>query len=301
MRKNKGDDDDMKYLEGKSALITGGGRGIGKAVALEFAKNGANIAIAARTRSELENTTEEIENFGVEGKSIVVDLTNLDEIKKCVRKYFQYFKKCDVLVNNAGKTQYASIVDYPIEEAKKLFDLNILGSYAITKYILPNMVSNQAGSVIFTSSVQGNIYFGSKKVAYAASKAALSAMSKCLQIELSRHNIRVNAILPGPINTKMMDYLIEQGQHSGSPDQPDEIAPIYLFLASSLSERKYKGELINQQRLFQILTDINAALDPMHASMKEILNKMKEQFGKDSYRFLRKNKDLIEFMLNYKQ
>ena len=107
----------MKLIEGKNALITGGGRGIGKAVALEFAKNGANVAVAARTKSELEKTVGEIENHGVLGLAIPTDLSTLEGVEECAKEYFDKFKKIDILVNNAGMTDYSTVINTPIERA----------------------------------------------------------------------------------------------------------------------------------------------------------------------------------------
>jgi 3-oxoacyl-[acyl-carrier protein] reductase len=290
----------MKLIEGKYALVTGGGRGIGKAVALEFAKNGANIAIVARTQDELEETLKEIQHHNVKVVVISVDLSSIEGVKTCVNEYFKNFDRCDILVNNAGMAHYSTVIDYPLETAEKLFNLNVISYYALVQIILPKMIKQGGGNIIFTSSPQGTIYFSSNKVAYSASKAAVMAMGLCLQAEVGRHNIRVNVVLPGAIDTKMMKDLITAGQHFPEKISPEVIAPLYLFLASELSERKYKGAVVNQLMLNEIIGYIRKATGTKIYETKELLSLMKEKLNKEYFTFLRKNQELVEFMLNYK-
>ena len=137
-----------KLIEGKNALITGGGRGIGKAVALEFAKNGANVAISARSEDELNKTIREIESYGVKGLSIVADLSTVDGINACADNYLNHFEVCDILVNNAGFSQYHSILEYSIEEFQYLFNLNVMSYFLMTKRMLPGMLEQKSGKII---------------------------------------------------------------------------------------------------------------------------------------------------------
>ncbi|MFX1339314.1 MAG: SDR family NAD(P)-dependent oxidoreductase [Promethearchaeota archaeon] len=289
----------MKLLEGKKALITGGGRGIGRAVALEFARNGANVVVASRTENELNQTVKEIENYNVKAKAIPADLSTVDGVKKCVNKYFESFERCDILVNNAGMTHFATVVDYPLEKAVKLFNVNFISYYAMIKLILPSIIEQGGGNIILTSSPQGTVYFSSHKVAYSASKAAVMAMGKCLQNEVGRQNVQVNVILPGAIHTQMMEDLIEWGQHFPEKVSPEKIAPLYLFLASESSKRKYKGKVINHLMLNEIVNTIQTELGSKEYKIKEIIDLMKIKLNKEQYAMLRKNQELFEFMLNY--
>ena len=116
----------MNILEGKNALVTGGGRGIGKEVALDLARSGANVAVSARTKTELDKTVEDIKTFGVKGLSIPTDLSTLKGVAYCANNFFENFNTIDILIYNAGMTQVASIIDYPIEMAQKMFNLNIM-------------------------------------------------------------------------------------------------------------------------------------------------------------------------------
>jgi len=288
----------LKLLDGKYALISGGGRGIGRAVALDFAKNGANIAITARTREELDKTVEEIETYGVNGFSIPADHSKVEDVINCVKQYFEEFKTCDILIANAGMTHISSIVDFPIEDAVNLFNLNVIGTYTLIRYVIPSMIEQQNGRILITSSVQGNVYFVSNKVAYSTSKAAVTALGKTLQTEVAQDNIHVNVIVPGAIQTKMMEYLKSYRQISGNTDPPEWISPIYLFLASPLAKKKYKGRVINQQMLFSGLYQLQTKIKETGNDYKLLLPSLKKQLGKEPYSLLTKNKELVEFMLN---
>lgn len=287
----------MKILEDKCALITGGGRGIGKAIALDFAKNGANVAVSSRTKSDLDSVVKEIESHGVRGIAIPADHSTIEGVKGCVKEYFNFFEKCDVLVANAGMTHFSTVVDFPLEESVKLFNLNIIGTYALIKEILPSMIKEKSGRILITSSVQGNTYFGSKKVAYATSKAAVAVMGKSLQSEVRPQNIGVNVITPGAVDTKMIEYLTSLGQKSGNLYPPEYVSAIYLFLASNLAKKKYRGRVINQQALFSGLYQIQNNLKATAVDFKITLNSLRDQLGKETYTLLSKNSELAQFLL----
>jgi len=291
----------MKLLENKNALITGGGRGIGKAVALDFASAGANVAVVARTKRELDQTVEEIEKFGVKGLAIQADLSNLEQLKKCTEIYFDHFDKYDILICNAGMTQAASIVEFPIEKAQNLFDLNIMGYYGMIKYIVPNMIEHSGGNIQMTSSVQGNVFFLPKKAAYSASKAAITAMGKCLSPELKPHNISINVILPGGVETRMTQYLREKGQIMPTVP-PEEVSPIYLFLATEEAKQNgYGGKVIDQMKLFDFLSDVKDLSGDTQFNIKKVYKEMKDDMKKDHALMFRKNKELVEFLLTFKR
>ena len=290
----------MKLLERKQVLITGGGRGIGKAVAIEFAKNGADVAVASRTESELNQTKKEIKNYGGQCIAITVDLSTIEGVKDCVTQYFKNFEQCDILICNAGMTHFSTVVDYPLEKAEKLFNLNFISYYALIKLILPKMLEQGGGNIILTSSPQGTVYFSSHKVAYSASKAAVMAMGKCLQSEVGRQNIRVNVICPGAIHTRMMEDLMEWGQHFPEKVPPEEIASVYLFLASDVSKRKYRGQVINHLMLNEIIRIIKENFGDNQFEIKELINLMEEKLNKEYFTVLRKNQELFDFILKYK-
>ncbi|MFX1393666.1 MAG: SDR family oxidoreductase [Promethearchaeota archaeon] len=297
-----------KLLEGKDSLITGGGRGIGRAIALDFAKNGANVAIAALEKDELDLTAKEIERYGVKSFTIPVDLSTIDGVKYCASKYLENFEKCDILVTNAGMSLYSSIIEYPLEKAQQLFNLNIMGYYGLIKLILPKIIKQGGGNIIMTSSVEGNVLFTPKKVPYCSSKAAVTAMGKSLQAEVIQNNVQVNVILPGGIKTKLIEDNVKMGQiypfdtfYSAYSEflPPEIISPVYLFLASDLSERNYKGKVINLWILFELLPKFQKEIGGNDYDLKRLKIMMKEKLKKREYEFLRKNEELVDFMLKY--
>lgn len=291
----------MKLLEGKYALITGGGRGIGRAVALEFAKSGADVAVTALEKDELEQTVKDIKKFNVKALLIPADLSNIAGAKSVVETYFNRFNRIDILVNNAGMSYYCPMIEVSLEKVVKLFNLNLIAYYAMIKLILPKMIENGGGNIIMTASVHGNMFFNPNQVAYSAAKAGVTAMSKCLDAELSPHNIQVNVILPGAIQTRLSEDSAKRGQITPKLIPPEDISPIYLFLASDLSSRGYKGKIINQMILFELLTKLKTAINNNSFDIKELTKSMKDKLRKGMYGLLRKNQELIDFILKYQE
>lgn len=289
-----------KLLEGKFALVTGGGRGIGKAVAIEFAKNGANVAVAARTKNELEQTVSDIEKYGVKGLAIPADLSTIEGVNECVARYFKNFNKCNILVPNAGTSHHSNIIDMPLEDTLQLFNLNFICYYALIKQILPNMLEQAGGKIIMTSSAHGNLVFMANKVAYASSKAAVSVMGRCLDKDFGNQNIDVNVVLPGAVETKLLWEARKRGANYPESHGPELMAPIYLFLASNILKRPYKGRLIDHNSLFGLLDKLRNQFDIENISIADLLKTSKEKLSKETYTFFRKNKELVEFMLKYK-
>ena len=291
----------MKLLEGKYALITGGGRGIGRAVALEFAKNGANIVVTALEKDELEQTVKDIKKFNVKTLSIPADLTNIAGAKSVVETYFNHFNRIDILINNAGMSYYCPMIEVSLDKVVKLFNLNLIAYYAMIKLILPKMIENGGGNIIMTASVHGNMFFNPNQVAYSAAKAGVTAMSKCLDAELSPYKIQVNVILPGAIQTRLSEDSAKRGQITPKLIPPEDISPIYLFLASDLSSLRYKGKIINQMILFELLTKLKTAISNNSFDIKELTKNMKDKLRKGMYGLLRKNQELIDFILKYQE
>ena len=291
----------MKLLERKRALVTGAGRGIGKEVALDLARSGADVAVAARTRVELDKTVGEIENFGVKGLAIPVDLSTLQGVSSCANTYFDNFTTLDILINNAGMTHVSSVIDNPIERVQKLFNLNIMSYYALIREVLPKMIKQKSGSIVMTSSVNGNVYFPPKKVAYSTSKAAVSAMGKCLSAELRQFNINVNVVTPAGVETKMAEDLRKWGQQMPITVPPEYISPAYLFLASDLAIRKYRGRVLELHIIVDLLPIIQEEVGGRDLDLKDITKLAKEKLRKNQFKIYRKNSELIDFMLKYKR
>ncbi|MHA2472400.1 MAG: SDR family NAD(P)-dependent oxidoreductase [Promethearchaeota archaeon] len=292
----------MKLFEGKSALVTGAGRGIGKEVAIDLAINGANVAVAARTKTELDKVVEEIENKGVKGLAIAIDLSTLEGVSYCAENFFDNFANIDILINNAGMTHVSDVVDTPIEYAYKLFNLNMVSYYALIKQVLPKMIEQKSGSIVMTSSVMGNVYFAPKKVAYASSKAAVAAMGRCLSAELKPYNINVNVVTPAGVETKMAEDLREWGQRMDITVPPEFLSPAYLFLASHLALKRYNGRIVELHTICDhLLPILSTEIKEKEFESKELKILAASTLKKNHLKVFRKNTDLIEFMLKYKR
>lgn len=236
--------DPIKYpkegkLKGKVALITGGDSGIGKAVALLFAKEGADIVIAYLNATEdAETTKKEVEAFGRKCTLIKGDLGKESHCKKVIETAIKKHKKIDIIVNNAGLHWEAeSIEDISTEQLSKTFQNNFFSYFWITKYAMPYL--KKGASIINTTSVTA--YRGSPQlIDYASTKGAIVAFTRSLSANLIDKGIRVNAVAPGPIWTPLIASSFDKEKNSefGSDSpmkragMPNEVAPCFLFLAT---------------------------------------------------------------------
>jgi NAD(P)-dependent dehydrogenase (short-subunit alcohol dehydrogenase family) len=193
-------------LKGKVAIVTGGSRGLGKAVALGFAKEGANVVVAARTEVEnnelsgtISQTAEEIKALGAEALALRCDVTDEKSVDQMVRETLEQFGQIDVLVNNAGVAFYYPIIETPLKRWELVVKVNLTGAFLCSKAVLPHMIERKSGSIINISSLaaderdEGTVPTG---VAYAASKAGLDRLTLGLATEVGQYNIAVNALKP---------------------------------------------------------------------------------------------------------
>ena len=184
-------------------LITGASRGIGRAVAIEFAKNNHNIIICAKSDLEgLQNTKQLIENESVSCYIGLCDVTNEDSVKDCISDSVKIIGHTDILINNAGISYIGLLQDMSLEDWNKLLSTNLTSAFLMSKYVIPEMLKKQSGHIINISSVWGNIG-ASMEVAYSTSKGGINSFTKALAKELAPSNILVNAISPGFIDTDM--------------------------------------------------------------------------------------------------
>ena len=206
---------DMFDLSGRVALVTGGGRGLGKSITAALAEAGATVIIASRKIKNLEAAATEIgQKYGAEVIPIGCDLASQDEIEKLVESITERFKKIDILVNNAGATWGAPTLEFPLEKWDHIFNVNVRGVWILTQKIAGIMKENGGGSIINISSVMA--FRGSEEelhpaVPYNSSKAAINLLTMNLAVKLARYNIRVNAIAPGYFRTDMMSYIENPG------------------------------------------------------------------------------------------
>lgn len=194
-------------LKEKVAIITGGGRGIGKAIAEKFAKEGAHLVLVDINK-EVNETAEIIKSAGVQILPFVADISKSNQVKEVVEKTLESFSSVDILVNNAGVLSQASLVEIKEEDWDKVMQVNLKGTFLCTQAVVPHMIQKRSGKIINISSVSA-IIPGSGLVAYCTSKAAILQFTRTVALELAPYRICVNAITPGTTETKIVIDLLE--------------------------------------------------------------------------------------------
>lgn len=200
-------------LENKVAVVTGGAMGNGKGIVDVFVKYGAKVAILDYS----DEIAKVVNNDNIIG--FKVDIRDKNTVKAAIDKVVEKFGKIDILVNNAGVCKLENFIDMDDELRDYHFDINIIGTWNVTKAVLPYMIKNNYGSIINLSSVTGPMVADAGEVAYATTKAALLGFTKSLAREVVDNNIRVNAIMPGYIRTPMVDNMAKLS----NPDNPEEV------------------------------------------------------------------------------
>ena len=237
--------------ERKVAFVTGGSRGIGKQVALKFAKNGYNIVINyVSDNTDIKGLQEEFEKENVEILLVKADVTKKEEIQNLVKTAIEKFGHIDVLVNNAGITRDGLLMRMKEEDFDKVIEINLKGTFLVTKEVIPYMMKKREGSIINISSVVG-VVGNAGQSNYAASKAGMIGFTKSVAKELASRNIRANCVAPGFIKTDMTDVLSEEVKeniHNQIPlkrmGEPEEVANLVYFLGSE--ESKYiTGQVVH--------------------------------------------------------
>lgn len=238
-------------LKDKVAIITGGGTGIGKAISLAFAKEGAKVVVAARTLPRLEETVKDIKAKGGKALAVQTDISDYEQVKRMVAKTIKELGRVDILVNNAARGTFnnADVPDMSLEEWRESLAINLTGAMHCCKEVLKDMIPRRSGSIINVSSVAG-LSGVPRESPYAASKWGLIGFTETLAIEAGKHNIRVNCISPGATRTQEFeDWVKTSAKTFGiSYDQvmtkladnnalkriaePAEIAACIVFLAS---------------------------------------------------------------------
>ncbi len=232
----------MKLLEGKTALITGAARGIGRAIALKLAQEGANIAATDLVYNENAQSLEaELTQLGVKAKLFAFDASKFDDAQKMTDEIAKEFGTIDILVNNAGITRDTLMLRMTEEQWDLVMNVNLKSVFNMTKAVMKFMLKQRFGSIINMSSVVG-VSGNAGQANYAASKAGIIGFTKSIAKELGSRNIRCNAIAPGFIMTEMTDKLTEEVRNQWINEiplkrggTPDDVANVTLFLASELS------------------------------------------------------------------
>ena len=235
----------------KLAIVTGGARGIGKAIALELAKQGYDIAFNFVNNSEeAENTKKELEAMGRQVYAKVVDVSNYEDCEIFVKEVFEKFGRIDVLVNNAGITKDKLLLRMSKEDFGKVIDVNLVGTFNMSKNVAAIMCKSKCGRIVNISSVVG-IEGNAGQSNYAASKAGIIGFTKSLAKELGSRNITVNAVAPGFINTAMTEVLKDEVKESIIATIPlkvfgevQDVADLVSFLVSEKAQY-ITGQVIN--------------------------------------------------------
>ena len=220
----------MQNLKGKTALVTGGGRGLGKAVALALAAEGVNVAITGRNENNLKSVVAEIESKGVKSSYSVFDVPDKKQVFTSLEKLQNDFGKFDILINNAGIAAFGGILEMDDEQWEDIVKTNLFGPYYVVKAVVPGMVEKKSGDVVNISSTAG-LKGNALTSAYSASKFGLIGMSESMMFELRKQNIRVTTLTPSTISTDMAktDLKITDG----NPEkvlQPEDFAELVVDL-----------------------------------------------------------------------
>jgi 3-oxoacyl-[acyl-carrier protein] reductase len=210
-------------LKGKNALITGGGRGLGKAVAVALANEGVNVGITGRNEESLKTTVAELEKLGVKAAYSVFDVEEMAQVEQGVASIASQLGGIDILINNAGVGDFGSFEEMPVETWEKVMKVNLFGVYYVAKATLPYLKQNKEGDIVNVASTAG-LKGAPNMSAYCASKAAVISLSQSLMAELRKFNIRVITLTPSTIAT---DMSIEGKLTDGNPEkvlQPEDFA-----------------------------------------------------------------------------
>lgn len=196
----------MNNLKNKNALITGAGKGIGKAIALALAKEGVNVILLARTQDEIDNVAAKARSLRVKALALTADVADINSVNTAVEKAIAEFKTIDILINNAGIAAFGKFLELEPADWERIIQVNLMGTYYVTRAVLPNMIERQTGDIINISSTAG-LSGNALTSAYSASKFAVLGLTDSLMQEVRKHNIRVTALTPSTVATNMAKEL----------------------------------------------------------------------------------------------
>ena len=248
-------------LTGRVALVTGGSKGIGRAVALALAGAGADVAICARKMAELEPVAEEVRALGRRSFAAACDVTHAEQVSRLPAAIAEALGPVDILVNNAGASESHKFVGHPDELWARMLEINLTGVYRVCKAVVPGMIERKRGRIITIASISSKV--GARYVAaYTASKHGVLGLMRALAVELNSFNITVNCICPGYVDTPMTDAnvanmavrtgkpeaeirkVIASGNPQGRLIAPEEVAVVAVMLAGEAA-RSITGQAIN--------------------------------------------------------
>ncbi|MEK8019691.1 MAG: SDR family NAD(P)-dependent oxidoreductase [Candidatus Parabeggiatoa sp.] len=233
----------MELLKNKVAIITGGSRGLGKAIALKFASHGASLILVATHKERLNQSADEVRNRGAKVEIVAGDIAQPAFSEEMIKVTLEHFGQIDILVNCAGVITRTPLEDLPLEEWYRVIDVNLHGTFHACRAVLPLMRSQNSGKIINMTSQMAKLPHPSASPSYEVSKAGQIALTRHLAYHYAQYNICINAIAPGSINTDMpksMNPEARERLRRAIPlrrlGEPDEVADCALFLASSMSD-----------------------------------------------------------------
>ncbi|NMH67609.1 3-ketoacyl-ACP reductase [Bacillus sp. RO3] len=217
----------MNSIKGKTAIITGAGRGIGRAAAIELAKEGVNLGLIGLTIGNLERVAEELKEYDVTISAATADVSDLESVEHAVDHIKSDLGRIDILINNAGIAQFGGFLELSPEEWEKIIRVNLMGVYNVTRAVLPEMIERKTGDIINISSTAGQ-KGAPVTSAYSASKFGVLGLTESLMLEVRKHNIRVSALTPSTVAT---DLAHEANLINGNPEnvmQPEDLAELIV-------------------------------------------------------------------------
>ncbi len=238
-------------LLGKTAIVTGASRGIGRQITIALAQAGADVVVQGRSEDTLKNLQEAVVQMGRTAAIVIGDVTEVQTAAETVRVAEQIRGPIDILVNNAGMNSRSSTLDMALEDWHRVIDVNLNGTLHFCRATLPKMIAQKYGSIVNVSSTTSKTPHRNAAPSYGASKAAVNYLTMHLAQEMAQYNIRVNAVCPGPVESDMTAEWSEEYRQAtlariplGRLGTPQSIAEIVLFLASDMSNF-VTGETIN--------------------------------------------------------
>jgi len=220
----------MQSLKGKNALVTGAGKGIGKAIALALAAEGVNLALVARTEKDLQSVATEVKKSGIKVALAIADVADIDAVDRAVGHLVSALGPIDILINNAGIGRFGKFLELSPQEWEQVVKVNLFGAYYVTRAVLPSMLERQTGDIVNISSTAGQK--GSPLTsAYSASKFGLIGMSESLMLEVRKSNVRVFTMTPSTVATEMA---INLKLTDGNPEKVMQAEDFAELLVSQL-------------------------------------------------------------------
>ena len=232
-------------LTGKTAFVTGASRGLGRAMALAFGESGANVVLTGRDSRALDEAVDATRKAGGRAVGVTMEVTARGSVDHAVACAVEAFGSIDILVNNAGVVAVQPFLEVTDGDFNRMLDVNLLGAFRCCQAVGRLMVANQRGKIVNIASIGGLIGRTYGEVAYAATKAGLLGLTRCLAVEWARYNVAVNAVCPGIFRTELNDHAFEDAEVRRQVERripfrrlgtPQELAPAVLFLASAASD-----------------------------------------------------------------